>query len=145
MQGVERAETSGHEWRTDEVVLFYGHDIDLRQCRVGKTDIDLRLTIGLAVDLGAQESGRQDDVVGSEQVEVAPDPIAVGDIRALISQLKTRNIGVLVTDHNVRDTLGIVDRAYVLHDGKVMTEGKPDDIVNNPDVRRVYLGEGFSL
>ncbi len=73
------------------------------------------------------------------------DPIAVGDIRALISQLKTRNIGVLVTDHNVRDTLGIVDRAYVLHDGKVMTEGKPDDIVNNPDVRRVYLGEGFSL
>lgn len=73
------------------------------------------------------------------------DPIAVGDIRALISQLKTRNIGVLVTDHNVRDTLGIVDRAYVLHDGKVMTEGKPDDIVNNADVRRVYLGEGFSL
>lgn len=73
------------------------------------------------------------------------DPIAVGDIRALISQLKTRNIGVLVTDHNVRDTLGIVDRAYVLHDGKVMTEGTPDDIVNNADVRRVYLGEGFSL
>lgn len=73
------------------------------------------------------------------------DPIAVGDIRALISQLKTRNIGVLVTDHNVRDTLGIVDRAYVLHDGKVMTEGTPGDIVNNADVRRVYLGEGFSL
>jgi len=73
------------------------------------------------------------------------DPIAVGDIRALIGQLKTRNIGVLITDHNVRDTLGIVDRAYVLHDGMVMTEGLPDEIVVNEDVRRVYLGEGFSL
>jgi len=73
------------------------------------------------------------------------DPIAVGDIRALISQLKTRNIGVLITDHNVRDTLGIVDRAYVLHDGMVMTEGSPEEIVDNEDVRRVYLGEGFSL
>ncbi|HOO50385.1 MAG TPA: LPS export ABC transporter ATP-binding protein [Alphaproteobacteria bacterium] len=73
------------------------------------------------------------------------DPIAVGDIRALISQLKTRNIGVLITDHNVRDTLGIVDRAYVLHDGTVMTEGLPEEIVGNEDVRRVYLGEGFSL
>ncbi len=73
------------------------------------------------------------------------DPIAVGDIRALIGQLKTRNIGVLITDHNVRDTLGIVDRAYVLHDGMVMTEGSPEEIVDNDDVRRVYLGEGFSL
>ncbi|MDD3020833.1 MAG: LPS export ABC transporter ATP-binding protein [Alphaproteobacteria bacterium] len=73
------------------------------------------------------------------------DPIAVGDIRALIGQLKTRNIGVLITDHNVRDTLGIVDRAYVLHDGMVMTEGLPEEIVDNEDVRRVYLGEGFSL
>jgi lipopolysaccharide export system ATP-binding protein len=73
------------------------------------------------------------------------DPIAVNDIRGLISQLRKRNIGVLITDHNVRDTLGIVDRAYVLHDGKVLTEGKPDAIVNNEDVRRVYLGEGFSL
>lgn len=73
------------------------------------------------------------------------DPIAVSDIRTLIAQLKTRNIGVLITDHNVRDTLGIVDRAYVLHDGMVMTEGAPEDIVGNEDVRRVYLGEGFSL
>jgi len=73
------------------------------------------------------------------------DPIAVGDIRGLISQLRKRNIGVLITDHNVRDTLGIVDRAYVLHDGKVLTEGKPDDIVKNDAVRKVYLGEGFSL
>lgn len=73
------------------------------------------------------------------------DPIAVNDIRGLISQLRKRNIGVLITDHNVRDTLGIVDRAYVLHDGKVLTEGTPDDIVNNENVRKFYLGEDFSL
>lgn len=73
------------------------------------------------------------------------DPIAVSEIRSLIAHLKTRGIGVLITDHNVRDTLGIVDRAYILHDGKVLTEGSPADIVGNEDVRRVYLGEGFSL
>lgn len=73
------------------------------------------------------------------------DPIAVNDIRELIGQLRNRNIGVLITDHNVRDTLGIVDRAYILHDGTVLTEGKPDDIVNNDDVRKVYLGESFKL
>ncbi len=73
------------------------------------------------------------------------DPIAVNDIRNLIRYLKNRGIGVLITDHNVRDTLGIVDRAYILHDGKVMTEGTPEQIVENDDVRRVYLGEGFSL
>ncbi len=73
------------------------------------------------------------------------DPIAVNDIRNLISQLKNRGLGVLITDHNVRDCLGIVDRAYILHDGRVLMEGTPDDIVENDDVRRVYLGEGFSL
>jgi len=73
------------------------------------------------------------------------DPIAVSDIRNLIGQLKDRGIGVLITDHNVRDTLGIVDRAYILHDGKVLMEGAPDEIVNNDDVKRVYLGKGFSL
>lgn len=73
------------------------------------------------------------------------DPIAVGDIRTLILHLKQRGIGVLITDHNVRDTLGIVDRAYILHDGKVLMEGAADEIVANEDVRRVYLGEGFSL
>ena len=73
------------------------------------------------------------------------DPIAVGEIRDLIAHLKERGIGVLITDHNVRDTLGIVDRAYILHDGKVLMEGGPDEIVGNKDVRRVYLGEGFSL
>ena len=73
------------------------------------------------------------------------DPIAVNDIRGLIGQLRNRNIGVLITDHNVRDTLGIVDRAYILHDGMVLTEGKPEEIVNNSDVRKVYLGEDFVL
>ena len=71
------------------------------------------------------------------------DPIAVGDIRDLISHLKDRGIGVLITDQNVRDTLGNVDRAYIIHDGMVLMEGKPSDIVDDEDVRRVYLGEDF--
>ena len=73
------------------------------------------------------------------------DPIAVGEIRNLIRYLKTKNIGVLITDHNVRDCLEIVDRAYILHDGKVLMEGTADEIVANDEVRKVYLGEGFSL
>ncbi len=73
------------------------------------------------------------------------DPIAVGDIRALVSQLKTRGIGVLITDHNVRETLEIVDRAYILHDGKVLMSGSTEDVVQNENVRRVYLGEGFRI
>ena len=73
------------------------------------------------------------------------DPIAIGEIRSLIAHLKTKDIGVLITDHNVRDTLDIVDRAYILHDGHVLMEGTPADIVAHEDVRRVYLGEGFSL
>ncbi len=73
------------------------------------------------------------------------DPIAVGDIRDLVYHLKDRGIGVLITDHNVRETLEIVDRAYIIHDGVVLMEGKPDAIVAHEDVRRVYLGERFSL
>ena len=73
------------------------------------------------------------------------DPIAVGDIRDLVLHLKDRGIGVLITDHNVRDTLRIVDRAYILHEGQVLMEGAPDAIVSNAEVRRVYLGERFSL
>ncbi len=73
------------------------------------------------------------------------DPIAVGDIRELVSHLKDRGIGVLITDHNVRDTLDVIDRAYIIHDGMVLMEGGPRDIVGNEDVRRVYLGERFSL
>ncbi len=73
------------------------------------------------------------------------DPIAVGEIRELVSHLKHRGLGVLITDHNVRETLDIIDRAYILHDGTVLMEGKPEEIVAHKDVRRVYLGEKFSL
>lgn len=73
------------------------------------------------------------------------DPIAVGDIRELVSHLRDRGIGVLITDHNVRETLEIVDRAYIIHEGAVLMEGKPSEIVVHEDVRRVYLGERFSL
>jgi lipopolysaccharide export system ATP-binding protein len=73
------------------------------------------------------------------------DPIAVGEIRELIWHLRKRGIGVLITDHNVRETLDIVDRAYILHDGTVLMDGRPSEIVAHQDVRRVYLGERFSL
>ena len=73
------------------------------------------------------------------------DPIAIGDIRDLVLHLKDRGIGVLITDHNVRETLDIVDRAYILHHGRVLMEGAPSEIVAHEDVRRVYLGERFSL
>jgi lipopolysaccharide export system ATP-binding protein len=73
------------------------------------------------------------------------DPIAVGDIQTLVRHLTNRGIGVLITDHNVRETLGLTDRAYIIYSGEVLTEGPTADIVNNPDVRRLYLGEQFQL
>jgi lipopolysaccharide export system ATP-binding protein len=73
------------------------------------------------------------------------DPIAVGDIQNLVRHLTKRGIGVLITDHNVRETLGLIDRAYIIHSGRVLTEGTPDEIVANEDVRRLYLGEDFRL
>jgi len=73
------------------------------------------------------------------------DPISVGDIRHLVADLKKRGIGVLITDHNVRETLEIVDRAYILHDGQVLMSGTPEDVVQNENVRRVYLGENFRI
>ncbi|HET6468316.1 MAG TPA: LPS export ABC transporter ATP-binding protein [Geminicoccaceae bacterium] len=73
------------------------------------------------------------------------DPINVGEIRELVSHLKERGLGVLITDHNVRDTLEIIDRAYILHEGRVLKEGKPADIVADEMVRQVYLGERFTL
>ncbi len=73
------------------------------------------------------------------------DPIAIGDIRVLVRQLTARGIGVLVTDHNVRETLELIDRALIIHEGSVLTEGTPDEIVSNPDVRRHYLGETFTM
>lgn len=73
------------------------------------------------------------------------DPISVGDIRHLVADLKKRGIGVLITDHNVRETLEIVDRAYILHDGQVLMSGTPSDVVENENVRRVYLGDSFRI
>ena len=73
------------------------------------------------------------------------DPIAIGDIRTLVRHLTQRGIGVLITDHNVRETLELIDRAYIIHDGRVLTEGSPAEIIANEDVRKVYLGEQFSL
>ncbi|MDX1580231.1 MAG: LPS export ABC transporter ATP-binding protein [Alphaproteobacteria bacterium] len=72
------------------------------------------------------------------------DPIAIGEIREIVAHLKDRGIGVLITDHNVRETFDIIDRAYIIYDGHVLMEGTPDEIVANKDVRRVYLGERFS-
>jgi lipopolysaccharide export system ATP-binding protein len=73
------------------------------------------------------------------------DPISIGDIQVLVQHLKKRGIGVLITDHNVRETLRLTDRAYIVHSGRVLTEGEPDDIVADPNVRRLYLGEDFQL
>ncbi|MEL7115542.1 MAG: LPS export ABC transporter ATP-binding protein [Pseudomonadota bacterium] len=73
------------------------------------------------------------------------DPIAVGEIRGLVKDLKTRGIGVLITDHNVRETLDIVDRAYILHDGQVLMSGTADEVIRDENVRRVYLGQTFSI
>ncbi|MEM7524781.1 MAG: LPS export ABC transporter ATP-binding protein, partial [Pseudomonadota bacterium] len=73
------------------------------------------------------------------------DPISVGDIRDLVKHLKNRKIGVLITDHNVRETLEIIDRAYILYDGQVLMNGAPDEVVSDENVRRVYLGEGFRV
>lgn len=96
------------------------------------------------VEIARALASRPDFILLDEPL-AGVDPIAVAEIRDLISHLKERGIGVLITDHNVRDCLGIVDRAYILHDGEVLMDGTPDDIVANDDVRRVYLGEGFSL
>lgn len=73
------------------------------------------------------------------------DPIAIGDIRALVHQLKNRGIGVLITDHNVRETLELIDRAYIIYEGRVLIEGTPEEIIANEEVRRVYLGDQFSI
>jgi len=73
------------------------------------------------------------------------DPIAIADIQQLVRHLTSRGIGVLITDHNVRETLGLVDRAYIIHAGQVLTHGSPDEIVADPDVRQFYLGDEFSL
>ena len=81
-------------------------------------------------------------MVGNQHADA---PIAVGDIQDLVRHLTNRGIGVLITDHNVRETLGLTDRAYIVYAGQILTEGSPEEIVNDPDVRRLYLGEEFRL
>jgi lipopolysaccharide export system ATP-binding protein len=73
------------------------------------------------------------------------DPIAVGDIKNIVAHLRERHIGILITDHNVRETLDICDRAYIINDGRVIAEGTPSELLENAEVRAVYLGEHFSL
>lgn len=112
----------------------------------------LRLTPAMALSGGerrrveiARALASQPSFILLDEPLAGIDPIAVGDIRDLVSHLKDRGIGVLITDHNVRETLEIVDRAYIIHDGMVLMEGNPSEIVAHEDVRRVYLGERFSL
>jgi lipopolysaccharide export system ATP-binding protein len=73
------------------------------------------------------------------------DPISVAEVQGIIANLKTRGIGVLITDHNVRETLRIVDRAYLMHNGKVLVEGRSEELVNNPLARKFYLGDSFEV
>jgi lipopolysaccharide export system ATP-binding protein len=71
------------------------------------------------------------------------DPVAIDDIRKLVIHMRDKGIGILITDHNVREALDLIDRAYIIHDGVVLMEGTPEEIVKNPDVKRVYLGDRF--
>ena len=112
----------------------------------------LRRTPSLALSGGerrrveiARTLASKPDFVLLDEPLAGIDPIATNDIRDLIKHLKERGIGVMITDHNVRDTLDIVDRAYIIHDGMVLMDGLPADIVGNEDVRRVYLGDRFNL
>ena len=130
---------------------------DLRESRLeallGEFSIThLRRTPALALSGGerrrveiARALASSPNYVLLDEPFVGIDPIAVNDVRALVSHLKDRGIGVLITDHSVRETLDIVDRAYILHDGRVLMEGAPSEIVDDDEVRRVYLGDRFSL
>ena len=114
--------------------------------------LHLRRTAALALSGGerrrveiARALATQPSYILLDEPLAGIDPIAVGEIRDLVSHLKDRGIGVLITDHNVRETLEIIDRAYIMHDGQVLMEGAPEEVVAHADVRRVYLGERFSL
>ena len=114
--------------------------------------LHLRRTTALALSGGerrrveiARALATQPSYILLDEPLAGIDPIAVGEIRDLVAHLKDRGIGVLITDHNVRETLEIIDRAYIMHDGQVLMEGPPEAVVAHADVRRVYLGERFSL
>ena len=113
---------------------------------------DVRATPGIALSGGerrrveiARALATHPSYILLDEPLAGIDPIAVSEIRDLVSHLKDRGIGVLITDHNVRDALDMIDRAYIIHEGHVLKEGLPSDIVADRDVRRVYLGERFSL
>ena len=110
----------------------------------GKTTTFYMITGLVRPDTGLISLDGQ-DITGLDEPLAGIDPIAVGEIRDLVGHLKDRGIGVLITDHNVRETLQITDRAYIMHDGQVLMEGRPNEVVAHEDVRRVYLGERFSL
>jgi lipopolysaccharide export system ATP-binding protein len=98
-----------------------------------------------ARDLAAPPLAAKPQLMLLDEPFAGVDPISVGEIQRIIQHLKDRGIGVLITDHNVRETLGICDRAYILNEGAVLAQGSPAAILADPDVRRVYLGEAFRL
>ena len=121
-------------------------------CSPNSASAHLRRTPALALSGGerrrveiARALATQPSYILLDEPLAGIDPIAVGEIRDLVRHLKHRGLGVLITDHNVRETLEIIDRAYIMHDGQVLMEGAPQEVVAHADVRRVYLGEKFSL
>ena len=105
---------------------------------------NIRLVLELRDDLDA--AGAEKELASLlDEPFAGVDPISVGEIQRIVKHLKDRGIGVLITDHNVRETLGICDRAYILNEGSVLAQGAPEALLSNPDVRRVYLGETFRL
>ena len=106
---------------------------------------DRRVGSKRAGDFGAATLAANPSIMLLDEPFAGIDPLSISDIRDLVVDLKTRGIGVLITDHNVRETLDLVDRACIIYDGKVLLAGSPEELVADPEVRRLYLGEGFSL
>ena len=140
-------------------VLELRRDLDRRQ-RIDRLDAlleelqieHLRDSLGISLSGGerrrveiARALATEPSFILLDEPFAGVDPISVLDIQRIITHLVERGIGVLITDHNVRETLGICSRGYILHDGRMMAEGKPEALLHNPDVKRFYLGENFTL